>query len=58
MLQAVILVVLTLSGTVAVWQVMLLSVFLGLVNALDMPARQAFLIEMVEDRENLATPLG
>jgi MFS family permease len=58
MLQAAILVVLTLTGVVAVWQVILLSILLGLVNALDMPARQAFLIQMVEDRENLTGAIG
>ena len=50
--------VLTLTGVVAVWQIILLSIFLGLVNAFDMPARQAFLIQMVEDRENLTSAIG
>ncbi len=58
LVQAAILVVLTLSGVVAVWQIILLSIFLGLVNAVDMPARQAFLIQMVEDRENLTSAIG
>jgi MFS family permease len=58
MLQAAILVALTLTGAVAVWQVILLSILLGLVNAFDMPARQAFLIQMVEDRENLTSAIG
>ena len=58
MLQAVILVVLTLTGVVTVGYVLLLCVFMGLVNAFDIPARQAFLIQMVEGREGLAGAIG
>jgi MFS family permease len=58
MLQAAVLVGLALSGVVAVWHVMLLGVFLGLVNAFDVPARQAFLVRMVEGRESLASAIG
>jgi MFS family permease len=44
----------TLSGVVQVWHILLLSVFLGVVNAFDIPARQAFIVEMVgrEDMTN------
>ena len=38
---------LTLTGTIKVWQVMVLAGLLGVVNAFDIPARQAFLVEMV-----------
>ena len=38
---------LTLSGRVRVWQVILLAALMGVVNAFDIPARQAFLVEMV-----------
>ena len=58
MLQAVILVVLTLTGVVTVGHILLLCVFMGLVNAFDMPARQAFLIQMVEGREGLTGAIG
>jgi MFS family permease len=58
MFQAVILVMLTLTGVIAVWHIILLSIFLGLVNGFDMPARQAFLIQMVEGREDLASAIG
>ena len=34
-------------GVVAVWQVFLLGLLLGVVNAIDMPTRQAFVMEMV-----------
>ncbi len=58
MLQAAVLAVLTLTGVVAVEHVLLLSVFMGLVNAFDIPARQSFLIQMVEGRERLAGVIG
>ena len=47
MLLAFVLAFLTLTGRVQVWHVMILATMLGVVNAFDLPARQAFLIEMV-----------
>src|SRR5438874_8979403 len=35
-------------GLTAIWQIGLLSVFQGFINALDMPARQAVLVELIE----------
>ena len=58
MLQAVILVVLTWTGLINVPYLIVLSIFMGLINAFDMPARQAFLIQMVQGRENLANAIG
>jgi MFS family permease len=39
--------VLTLTHRVQVWHVMLLAALLGVVNAFDIPGRQAFIVEMV-----------
>jgi MFS family permease len=47
MLLAFILSVLTLEHQVRVWHIMVLASMLGVVNAFDIPARQAFIIEMV-----------
>jgi MFS family permease len=47
MLLAFILAALTLLGHIQVWEVMLVAALLGVVNAFDIPARQAFIIEMV-----------
>ena len=44
---ALILGVLTLTGTVQVWMILVLAVLLGCVNAIEMPVRQAFAVEMV-----------
>lgn len=54
MLQAAGLSLLTLSGHIQVWQVIGFAVCLGLVNALEMPTRHAFVVEMVgrEDLQN------
>ncbi len=47
MVLALILAGLTLAGVVHVWHIMVLAALLGVVNALDIPARQAFLVDMV-----------
>lgn len=39
--------ILTLTGAVQVWHVLALAAFLGVVNAFDIPARQAFIVDMV-----------
>ncbi|HYL39953.1 MAG TPA: MFS transporter, partial [Candidatus Binatus sp.] len=43
--------VLTASGVVEVWHVIVLALALGVVNAIDMPTRQAFAVEMVGRRD-------
>lgn len=47
MILAGILAWLTLSGRVHVWHIFVLAALLGVVNAFDIPSRQAFLIDMV-----------
>lgn len=47
MLLAFVLAALTLSGRVQVWHVFVLAALLGIVNAFDIPTRQAFLVDMV-----------
>jgi MFS family permease len=47
MVLALILAVLTLTGHVRIWHLFVLSAMLGVVNAFDIPARQAFFQEMV-----------
>ena len=48
MLLAGILALLTWMGIVQYWHILLLSFLLGFGNALDMPARQAFVVELVD----------
>ena len=47
MVLALILAALTLSHMVKVWHIFVLAALLGLVNAFDIPGRQAFLVDMV-----------
>jgi MFS family permease len=58
LLQSLALAILALTGVVQIWHVILLSVLQGLINAFDMPARQAFVVEMVERREDLANAIA
>ena len=58
MIQAFILAFLTLTDVVAVHHLIILSIFLGLVNAFDMPTRQAFVVEMVEKRADLGNAIA
>lgn len=58
MVQAFILAFLVLTNRIAVWQIMLLSVFLGLINAFDIPNRQSFVIKMVEKKEDLSNAIA
>jgi MFS family permease len=47
MTLAGILAALTLTGRIHVWEIMVLAALMGVVNAFDIPGRQAFLVEMV-----------
>jgi len=47
LLQALALAILLWTHRIALWQVAVIAVFLGTVNAFDMPGRQAFMIELV-----------
>jgi MFS family permease len=58
MVQALLLAGLVLTGTVRIAHVLALSLFLGIVNAFDVPARQSFLVEMVNGREDLANAIA
>jgi MFS family permease len=51
MALAMMLAVLTLTGTIRIWHIFVLSALLGVVNAFDMPTRQAFVVELVEKED-------
>ena len=57
MVLAFVLAVLTLTHRIQVWQIMVLAAGLGTVNAFDIPARQAFLMDMV-GREDLMNAIA
>jgi MFS family permease len=58
LLQSAALAVLTLMGVITVTHVLVLQVVQGIINAFDTPARQAFVIEMVEDRADLPNAIA
>jgi MFS family permease len=49
---------LALTGIITVREIILLNLFQGAVNAFDMPARQAFVIEMVENQADLGNAIA
>ncbi len=58
MIQALILAILVLTGTVLVWQIIVLTVLLGLINAFDVPARQSFVVDMIGRKEDLGNAIA
>lgn len=58
MVQAAVLAVLTLTGSITVLHIIVLSIFLGMVNAFDMPTRQSFLLDMIESKDDLPNAIA
>jgi MFS family permease len=58
LIQAFLLGYLFFTGAIQVWQIILLAIFSGLINAFDMPTRQAFVVQMVDDREDLGNAIA
>lgn len=58
MLQSLALAWLTLSHRITIGEVLTLSAFQGHINAFDMPARQSFMVQMVEERADLSNAIA
>ncbi len=58
MIQAVLLAILIFSKHYTVWEILTLSVLLGIVNAFDVPARQPLIHDMVTDKADLPNALA
>ncbi|HEX6039436.1 MFS transporter [Longimicrobium sp.] len=58
MLQSFALAALALAGTIEVWHVLWLGALQGVINAFDTPARQAMLVDLVEDRADLPNAIA
>ncbi|AFZ25968.1 arabinose efflux permease family protein [Cylindrospermum stagnale PCC 7417] len=58
MIQSLALAGLALTGVIQVWHIIALSLFQGFINAFDAPARQAFVPELVERRDDLANAIA
>lgn len=58
MIQSLWLAALALTNTITFNEIFALSIFQGVINAFDMPARQAFLLQMVESRDDLPNAIA
>jgi MFS family permease len=58
MIQAILLAVLILSNQYLIWEILVLSAILGVINAFDVPARQPMVHEMVANKEDLANAIS
>jgi MFS family permease len=56
--QSLALAALTLAHVINLWEIIALTVMQGLINAFDMPGRQSFLVQMVEDRNDLSNAIA
>jgi len=58
MLESLALAVMVFSGHENIWYILALTMFQGAVNAFDIPARQTFVVEMIEDRADLPNAIA
>lgn len=58
MIQAILLAALVITGHTIVWAILALSVILGIINAFDIPARQALVHDVVTTPEDLPNALS
>ncbi len=58
MVQSLTLAALTLTGHITVHLILALAMMQGIINAFDMPGRQAFMVQMVEDRADLGNAIA
>ncbi|WP_435549826.1 MFS transporter [Desulfobacterium sp. N47] len=57
-IQALILTCIYFYGIIDIWHIIFLSVFLGSINAFDIPARHSLLVEMIEKKEDLGNAIA
>lgn len=58
LVQAVILTTLVYTNNYTVWHILALSVVLGCINAFDVPARQAMVYDMIDNKEHLPNAIA
>jgi len=57
-IQAAVLAVLVITESVAVWHVVVLGGILGVISAFDITARQAFIVDMIENKDDLPNAIA
>jgi MFS family permease len=58
MIQSLLLAFLFFDRSLGIWHIVFLNVFLGCINAFDMPARQSFVVDMVEKKEDMGNAIA
>lgn len=58
LIQAAILAALALSGHIQIWQLIVLGAFLGIISAFDIPGRQTFIVDMLNNRDELPNAIA
>ena len=56
--QSLAMAALTLAHVITLWEIIVLTALQGVINAFDMPGRASFLVQMVEDREDLSNAIA
>jgi MFS family permease len=56
--QSLAMAALTLAHVITLWEIIALMALQGVINAFDMPGRQSFLVQMVEDRNDLSNAIA
>jgi MFS family permease len=56
--QALLLTILVYTGQYEIWHILALGVLLGIINAFDVPARQAMIYDMVDNKEHLPNAIA
>lgn len=51
LVQALVLSILVFTNVIQIWQLIILSMVLGIINAFDMPIRQSFIVEMIDNKK-------
>lgn len=50
--------ILTMTGVIQVWEIIAIAFLLGIVNAIDAPTRQAYVTDLIDSREHLASAIS
>jgi len=56
--QSLALAALTLAHVITLWEIIALTALQGMINAFDMPGRQSFLVQMIDDRNDLSNAIA
>jgi len=58
LIQALLLAILVLLNHYTIWEILTVSILLGIINAFDVPARQALVYDMVDDKADLSNAIA